>query len=72
MNAKKRKPKYNNGQLELMYRESPVCPWCGHEDHDAYLEIESKTEVLNCPACNADYIVEVSYTPSYTTTNGEE
>ncbi len=61
------KQKHANGSMALRWNESPVCPWCGFADGDAYMEIEGQSDTLTCQKCEKDYVVSVEYEPHYTT-----
>ena len=63
---------YEPRPSELLHNGSPVCPWCGHPDADAYLELDElrddgDEQTNECPKCDRDYEVTLSYVPEYST-----
>jgi len=56
--------------LELNYTEEPVCPYCGHKDHDAwginFGGMEGET-VSSCGNCGEYYTITRQVTIYYST-----
>ena len=61
-------------QIYTDFTPSPVCPYCGHVERDAW-EIDfgsSETATVFCGACGRGYVVLQHISITYTTSKSDE